>query len=490
MTKGAAGVRARVANRATCGSPAVVVSSTTVAVVSVLPVTRPRPGKCLTVARTPAPDSPSTTVPAAALTAGAVLPYCREKTPDRLVGLLGAGRDDVGHGGEVEGDAGGVQRRPSPWASAASCPTGSRPCAVAVGSAGEAGPRQRLHLAALLVGGDPRPRAGASPAQRAVTGPATPPTRSTGRRGTRRRRRSAPARRRRRAPSAGRRRRTAGRSAPRRSIRASAASARASGARRSAPSSPRRGGRGAGARLRCADTGAGRCRRRTARTPTRGAARMAAGRAAGEQTGGQDAEQQRGTGGGRAHRRIVGRRHLSPRPTAALARPPGAGVGRRHDRLPRQLAPPWSRPARSSTPGGRRRHPVVGGAPSTERANREIDEHGYDGFGSWHLAVDPDASEDTKGRYHFPYGDFEKVSRAALIHAKQRASQNDHPEIERAADELLSRSTRAARAGAGRTELRPSAEPDLHRRVDVRAGAGRHDGRVTKTARPRRPAPG
>ena len=79
------------------------------------------------------------------------------------------------------------------------------------------------------------------------------------------------------------------------------------------------------------------------------------------------------------------------------------------------------------------------GAPSTERANREIDEHGHDGFGSWHLAVDPEASEDTTGRYHFPYGDFEKVSRAALIHAKQRASQNDHPEIERAADELLSR---------------------------------------------------
>jgi hypothetical protein len=78
-------------------------------------------------------------------------------------------------------------------------------------------------------------------------------------------------------------------------------------------------------------------------------------------------------------------------------------------------------------------------APSTERANREIEEHGYDGFGAWHLAVDPEASEDTKGRYHFPYGDFEKVSRAALVHAKQRAAQNDHPEIERAADDLLQR---------------------------------------------------
>jgi len=78
-------------------------------------------------------------------------------------------------------------------------------------------------------------------------------------------------------------------------------------------------------------------------------------------------------------------------------------------------------------------------AASTERANREIEEHGYDGFGSWHLAVDPEASQDTKGRFHFPYGDFERVSRAALVHAKQRAAQFDHPEIERAADDLLSR---------------------------------------------------
>lgn len=37
----------------------------------------------------------------------------------------------------------------------------------------------------------------------------------------------------------------------------------------------------------------------------------------------------------------------------------------------------------------------------------------------------------------FPYGDFKQVNRAALIHAKQRAAQNDHDEIEKAADELL-----------------------------------------------------
>ena len=78
-------------------------------------------------------------------------------------------------------------------------------------------------------------------------------------------------------------------------------------------------------------------------------------------------------------------------------------------------------------------------APSTDEENALIDEHGYDGYGEWHLAVDRDASEQTKGRYRFPYGDFSKVSRAGLIHAKQRAAQNDHDEIEMVADRLLKR---------------------------------------------------
>ena len=76
-------------------------------------------------------------------------------------------------------------------------------------------------------------------------------------------------------------------------------------------------------------------------------------------------------------------------------------------------------------------------APSADEENREIDRHGYEGYAEWHLAVDEDASEETKGRYRFPYGDFSKVNRAALIHAKQRATQNDHDEIADAADELL-----------------------------------------------------
>jgi hypothetical protein len=78
-------------------------------------------------------------------------------------------------------------------------------------------------------------------------------------------------------------------------------------------------------------------------------------------------------------------------------------------------------------------------APSADDENAEIERHGYDGYGAWHLGVDQDASEGTKKRYAFPYGDFTTVNRAALIHAKQRAVQNDHEEVADAADRLLRR---------------------------------------------------
>lgn len=78
-------------------------------------------------------------------------------------------------------------------------------------------------------------------------------------------------------------------------------------------------------------------------------------------------------------------------------------------------------------------------SPSADEENSHIERHGYDSYGEWHLAVDPEASEQTKGRYGFPFGDFSRVNRAALVHAKQRAAQNGHDAIAEAADELLGR---------------------------------------------------
>lgn len=76
--------------------------------------------------------------------------------------------------------------------------------------------------------------------------------------------------------------------------------------------------------------------------------------------------------------------------------------------------------------------------PDTDSENAEIDRNGWQTFSLWHLGVDPDASQGTKERFGFPYGDFQRVHRSGLIHAKQRASQYGHDDVEKGADELLS----------------------------------------------------
>ena len=75
--------------------------------------------------------------------------------------------------------------------------------------------------------------------------------------------------------------------------------------------------------------------------------------------------------------------------------------------------------------------------PSRDDENEYIDAHGWDAFGRWHLAVDSSENEETKARYKFPYGDFRRVHRSALIAAKQRAGSEHYDAVERAADQLL-----------------------------------------------------
>jgi len=76
-------------------------------------------------------------------------------------------------------------------------------------------------------------------------------------------------------------------------------------------------------------------------------------------------------------------------------------------------------------------------APSTDDENEFIDKHGMREFARWHLGEDTDATEGTKGRYSFPFGDFRKLHRCAVISAESRAGQYDHASIEKAFKELL-----------------------------------------------------
>ena len=50
-------------------------------------------------------------------------------------------------------------------------------------------------------------------------------------------------------------------------------------------------------------------------------------------------------------------------------------------------------------------------APSADDENAYIEKHGWDDYALWHLGEDPEKSEETKGRFSFPNGDFEKVHR-------------------------------------------------------------------------------
>lgn len=76
-------------------------------------------------------------------------------------------------------------------------------------------------------------------------------------------------------------------------------------------------------------------------------------------------------------------------------------------------------------------------APDAGKENGFIDNHGWDAFADWHLGEDAQASAETKGRFTFPFGDFAKVHRCAVISLESRAAQYDHVDIAKAAKELL-----------------------------------------------------
>jgi hypothetical protein len=74
--------------------------------------------------------------------------------------------------------------------------------------------------------------------------------------------------------------------------------------------------------------------------------------------------------------------------------------------------------------------------PSAGQENGFIERHGFGAYGRWHLGVDDDMPEDTKARYKFPYGDFERVHRCGVLSAESRAGQRKYGDIESAAAHL------------------------------------------------------
>jgi hypothetical protein len=74
--------------------------------------------------------------------------------------------------------------------------------------------------------------------------------------------------------------------------------------------------------------------------------------------------------------------------------------------------------------------------PSAQDENRFIQEHGMHEYARWYLGIDEEQPVENKGRYRFPYGDFERVHRCGVLSAESRAGQYKHFDIERAAAHL------------------------------------------------------
>ena len=83
--------------------------------------------------------------------------------------------------------------------------------------------------------------------------------------------------------------------------------------------------------------------------------------------------------------------------------------------------------------------------PTADDENHFLETHSWDEYSAWHLGLSDGASDGTKGRHAFVYGDFRRVHRMGLIACQYRAAEWRHKDIELAAHELLQQldSTRA-----------------------------------------------
>jgi hypothetical protein len=75
--------------------------------------------------------------------------------------------------------------------------------------------------------------------------------------------------------------------------------------------------------------------------------------------------------------------------------------------------------------------------PGADDENAYLENHSWDDYAEWHLALTDGATDGTKARYGFVYGDLRRVHRSALIACVFRAAEWRHKAIELAAHDLL-----------------------------------------------------
>ncbi|MGI8626592.1 MAG: hypothetical protein ACR2J5_08485, partial [Geodermatophilaceae bacterium] len=68
--------------------------------------------------------------------------------------------------------------------------------------------------------------------------------------------------------------------------------------------------------------------------------------------------------------------------------------------------------------------------PTADDENAFLTTHSWEEYADWHLGLSEGASEETKARYAFVYGDLRRVHRMGLIACIYRASEWRHKEVE------------------------------------------------------------
>jgi hypothetical protein len=75
--------------------------------------------------------------------------------------------------------------------------------------------------------------------------------------------------------------------------------------------------------------------------------------------------------------------------------------------------------------------------PRAAEQNAFLKSHGWEEYACWHLGLTDGAADETKARYAFVFGDFQRLHRMGLIACYYRAAEWEHHEIMLAAHDLL-----------------------------------------------------
>jgi hypothetical protein len=82
--------------------------------------------------------------------------------------------------------------------------------------------------------------------------------------------------------------------------------------------------------------------------------------------------------------------------------------------------------------------------PRASDQNAFLKSHSWEEYARWHLGLTDGATDHTKARYAFVFGDFRRLHRIGVIACQYRAAEWRHKQIELAAHDLLQRLDRRA----------------------------------------------